>query len=40
MENDIATRDEVVRMLTAKAREGQTGAMIALEHALRLSEIS
>ena len=32
---EIATRDEVLRMLTEKARKGQTGAMIALERALR-----
>jgi hypothetical protein len=32
---EIASREEVLRMLTEKAREGQTGAMIALERALR-----
>jgi hypothetical protein len=31
----IATRDEVLEMLTEKARAGQTSAMIALERALR-----
>jgi hypothetical protein len=31
----IASREEVLRMLTEKARRGQTGAMIALERALR-----
>jgi len=31
----IASREEVLRMLTEKARQGQTGAMIALERALR-----
>jgi hypothetical protein len=34
-EPTIATREEVLIMLTEKAREGQTGAMIALERALR-----
>jgi hypothetical protein len=32
---EIASREEVLRMLTEKARQGQTGAMIALERALR-----
>jgi hypothetical protein len=32
---EIATRDEVLALLTAKAREGSTSAMIALERALR-----
>ena len=31
----IASREEVLRMLTEKARQGQTSAMIALERALR-----
>ena len=35
---DIASRDEVLEMLTEKARKGQTGAMIALERALRAAE--
>jgi hypothetical protein len=34
----IASREEVLRMLTEKAREGQTGAMIALERALRTKD--
>ena len=37
-EPTIASRDEVLAMLTEKAREGQTGAMIALERALRAAE--
>jgi hypothetical protein len=32
----IATRSEVLEMLTEKAREGSTSAMIALERALRV----
>jgi hypothetical protein len=32
---DIATRGEVLALLTEKAREGSTSAMIALERALR-----
>jgi hypothetical protein len=32
---EIATRSEVLAMLTEKACAGQTGAMIALERALR-----
>ena len=35
---EIATRDEVLEMLTEKARQGFTGAMIALERALRAAE--
>ena len=35
---EIATREEVLEMLTEKARKGQTGAMIALERALRAAE--
>ena len=31
-------RDEVLEMLTEKARQGFTGAMIALERALRAAE--
>lgn len=31
----ILTRDEVLELLSEKARQGQTGAMIALERALR-----
>ena len=34
----IASRDEVLEMLTEKARQGYTGAMIALERALRAAE--
>ena len=34
----IASRDEVLAMLTEKARQGYTGAMIALERALRAAE--
>ena len=34
----IASRDEVLEMLTEKARQGFTGAMIALEWALRAAE--
>ena len=34
----IASRDEVLEMLTEEARKGQTGAMIALERALRAVE--
>ena len=37
-EPTIASRDEVLEMLTEKARQGQTGAMIALERALRAAE--
>jgi flagellar motor component MotA len=33
---EIATQSEVLEMLTEKAREGSTSAMIALERALRL----
>jgi hypothetical protein len=33
---EIATRTEVVQMLTEKAREGSIIAMIALEEALRV----
>ncbi len=39
MTNDqqqIMTRDEVLALLTRKAQEGSTSAMIALERALRL----
>jgi hypothetical protein len=32
---DIATHDETLKLLTEKAREGSTSAMIALERALR-----
>ena len=32
---EIASREEVLAMLTEKKRKGQTGAMIALERALR-----
>ena len=32
-------RDEVLEMLTEKARQGFTGAMIALERALRVAEV-
>jgi hypothetical protein len=32
----IATRTEVLELLTAKAREGSIDAMIALEEALRV----
>jgi hypothetical protein len=35
MSEEIATRDEVLALLTTKAREGSTSAMIALERALR-----
>ena len=35
MSEEIATRDEVLALLTVKAREGSTSAMIALERALR-----
>ena len=35
---EIASRDEVLAMLTEKARQGFTGAMIALERALRAAE--
>ena len=34
----IASREEVLAMLTEKACKGQTGAMIALERALRAVE--
>ena len=34
----IASREEVLEMLTEKARQGYTGAMIALERALRAAE--
>jgi hypothetical protein len=33
----IASHDEVLRLLTEKARNGSTGALIALERALRAS---
>jgi hypothetical protein len=33
---EIATRGEVLKMLTQMAREGSTSAMIALEEALRV----
>jgi|Tabmets5t2r1_1033131.scaffolds.fasta_scaffold09417_4 hypothetical protein len=33
---EIATRTEALEMLTAKAREGELRAMIALEEALRV----
>jgi hypothetical protein len=36
--SEILTRDEVLALLSAKAREGSTSAMIALERALRLSQ--
>ena len=32
---EIASHEETLRMLTEKAREGSTSAMIALERALR-----
>ena len=35
---EIASREEILAMLTEKARKGQTGAMIALERALRVAE--
>ena len=35
---EIASREEVLAMMTEKARKGQTGAMIALERALRAAE--
>jgi hypothetical protein len=35
-EHEILTRTEVLAPLSQKAREGQTGAMIALERALRI----
>jgi hypothetical protein len=35
-EQQIMTRDEVLALLTRKAQEGSTSAMIALERALRL----
>jgi hypothetical protein len=35
MNEEIASHDEVLGMLTEKARDGQTSAMIALERALR-----
>lgn len=34
----IADRAEVLRLLTEKAREGSTSAMIALERALRAEQ--
>jgi hypothetical protein len=37
-EPEIASRGEVLAMLTEKAREGLTGAIIALERALRAAE--
>jgi hypothetical protein len=33
---EIATREEVLALLSQKAREGSTSAMIALERALRM----
>jgi hypothetical protein len=35
---DIATHDEVLRLLTAKARSGSVSAAIALERALRIAD--
>ena len=35
---EIASREEVLEMLTEKASQGFTGAMIALERALRAAE--
>jgi hypothetical protein len=35
MADEIASHDEVLELLTQKAREGSTAAMIALERALR-----
>ena len=35
---EIASREDILAMLTEKARKGQTGAMIALERALRAAE--
>ena len=35
---EIANREEVLALLTERARKGQTGAMIALERALRAVE--
>jgi hypothetical protein len=35
MSDDVATHEETLRLLTEKAREGSTSAMIALERALR-----
>jgi hypothetical protein len=35
-EHEILTRTEVLALLSQKAREGQTGALIALERALRI----
>ena len=35
-QQQIMTRDEVLALLTRKAQEGSTSAMIALERALRL----
>jgi hypothetical protein len=37
-ERKIATHEEVLVMLSDKARQGQTGAMIALERALRVRQ--
>lgn len=34
-ERGILNRDEVLMLLSEKARQGQTGALIALERALR-----
>jgi hypothetical protein len=35
MKTDLPTYDEVLEMLTAKAREGSVSAMVVLERALR-----
>ena len=37
-DTQIADRAEVLQMLTEKAREGSTSAMIALERALRVEQ--
>jgi hypothetical protein len=37
-EDQILSRTEVLELLSQKAREGSTSAMIALERALRLGE--
>jgi hypothetical protein len=37
-EGEILSRDEVLQLLSKKAREGSTSAMIALERALRMGQ--
>jgi hypothetical protein len=38
MSDEILSRNEVLELLSQKAREGSTSAMIALERALRIGD--